>query len=393
MTTPRSHSILLGSWAEGGVLAAFLPAWLLVACIGIVWNNTRFGKWAPLALTVALQGIWDLLYAPWTYNMLAEYACIALLFCAVHFRGPPIRAMTPTVSAVIPTIGRPSLGRAVQSVLDQTQPVAEIIVVADTDGAVPLPSDDRIHIAAHRVSAAVRPMQTAGNRRGARHGDRPARRRRRVAHHQAGAAAGGRRFHQAGTHWIASSRMAVLGPGTRRRIWPRRLIEPGESIDASICFGSPNSGSAAPRCKPRRCAFRPNSPARSAGTYMPAPPHDEPSWLIRVQRTIPDLRVVQLPDVLSTYNVRASSVSRDTSDRTDSASSGDCSTSIGVAARAGRLSVHQSGQRGRFARSLGGVRRSMRSALRHGRPGPFALAYAVLNAARIIVHSAGSAHR
>ena len=28
------HSILLGSWAEGGVLAVLLPAWLLVACVG-----------------------------------------------------------------------------------------------------------------------------------------------------------------------------------------------------------------------------------------------------------------------------------------------------------------------------------------------------------------------
>jgi hypothetical protein len=82
-----THSILLGSWAEGGVLAVLLPAWLLVACLGIVWNHSRFGQWAPLAVTVALQGIWDLIYAPWTYNTIAEYACIALLFCAVHFRG------------------------------------------------------------------------------------------------------------------------------------------------------------------------------------------------------------------------------------------------------------------------------------------------------------------
>lgn len=83
------HSILLGSWAEGGILAALLPAWLLVACVGIVWNFRRFGRWASLALIVGLQGIWDLIYAPWTYNMIAEYACIALLYCAVHFRGPP----------------------------------------------------------------------------------------------------------------------------------------------------------------------------------------------------------------------------------------------------------------------------------------------------------------
>ncbi|MBV8348005.1 MAG: hypothetical protein JOZ49_10865, partial [Mycolicibacterium sp.] len=83
------HSILLGSWAEGGVLAVLLPAWLLVACVGVVWNNIRFGPWAPLVVTVGLQGIWDLLYAPWTYNMPAEYACIALLYCTVHFRGRP----------------------------------------------------------------------------------------------------------------------------------------------------------------------------------------------------------------------------------------------------------------------------------------------------------------
>ena len=53
------HSILLGSWAEGGVLAALLPAWLVIACFGMVWNNARFGVWAPLAVTVALQAIWD----------------------------------------------------------------------------------------------------------------------------------------------------------------------------------------------------------------------------------------------------------------------------------------------------------------------------------------------
>ena len=44
------------------------------------------------------------------------------------------------------------------------------------------------------------------------------------------------------------------------------------------------------------------------------------------------------------------------------------------------------------ARSLGGVRRAVWSAVRHGRPGPFALAYAALNAARIVVRLAGSAH-
>ncbi len=79
------HSILLGSWAEGGVLAVLLPASLLVACLGIVWNFTRLGRWAPLGVTVGLQGIWDLIYGPWQYNMIPTFACIALLFSAIHF--------------------------------------------------------------------------------------------------------------------------------------------------------------------------------------------------------------------------------------------------------------------------------------------------------------------
>lgn len=83
------HSIILGSWAEGGLLAALLPLWLLFACCALVWNFTRYGKWGPLVLTIALQTIWDLLFAPWMYNAPAVYACIALLFCAAHFRRAP----------------------------------------------------------------------------------------------------------------------------------------------------------------------------------------------------------------------------------------------------------------------------------------------------------------
>jgi len=89
------HSILFGSWAEGGLLAALLPAFLLVACLGNVWNYARFEKWAPLALLVALQGIWDLLYAPYTYNMVPEYACIALMYGAVHFRTKSAKSAEP----------------------------------------------------------------------------------------------------------------------------------------------------------------------------------------------------------------------------------------------------------------------------------------------------------
>lgn len=74
------HSILLGSWAEGGLVAVLLPVWLLISCIGVVWYSDRLGRWAAVGLVVALQGIWDLGYSPWTYNTIPEYACVAILF-------------------------------------------------------------------------------------------------------------------------------------------------------------------------------------------------------------------------------------------------------------------------------------------------------------------------
>jgi glycosyltransferase involved in cell wall biosynthesis len=296
--------------------------------------------------------------------------------------------MTSRVSAVIPTIARPSLARAVQSVLNQTQPVAEIIVVADTDAAVPLPSDERIILLRNDV------------------GGGPARCRQRGIDAASGTVIAllddddewhttklARQLEavdsMASSHWIVSSRMAVLGPGTRRRTWPRQLIKPGESITEYLFrFTDLRVGGAALQtstlCFPVELAREVRWDVHAGA------PKDEPSWLIRVQRTIPDVRVVQLPDVLSTYNVQNSSRSRDKSDRTDEYIEwglqylaresprvlGDylCTSPISAAVS---------------ARSLNGVRHSVWSALRYGRPGPFALAYAVLSAARIVLNLAG----
>jgi glycosyltransferase involved in cell wall biosynthesis len=300
--------------------------------------------------------------------------------------------MTPTVSAVIPTVGRASLGRAVQSVLDQTVPVAEIIVVADTDEPVSLPPDDRIMVLRNDVGCGPARCRQLGidAARGTLiallddddewHTTKLERQLQAVDS-------------AAGAQWIASSRMLVLGPGARRRTWPRRLIQPGESVTEYLFrFTDLRFGGAA--LQTSTLCF-PTDLAREVrwDTHAGAA-HDEPSWLIRVQRTIPDLRVVQLPDVLSTYNVQDASVSRDTSDRTDTYIEwglqylavesprvlGDylCTSPVSAAVSAG---------------SLGGVRRSMGSAVRHGRPGPFALAYAVLSAARILFRLAGSAVR
>jgi glycosyltransferase involved in cell wall biosynthesis len=300
--------------------------------------------------------------------------------------------MTQTVSAVIPTLGRLSLNRAVQSVLDQTRPVAEVIVVADTDAPVTLPPDERITLLRTPFRGGPAKCRQLG----------------------IDAARGSviallddddewystkleRQLHvvdaQAGTHWIASSRMAVLGPGTRKRIWPRRLIQPRESvIDYMFRFTDVRHGGRALQtstlCFPTHLARNVRWDAHVGAAQ------DEPSWLIRVERATPDLRVIQLPDVLSTYNVQYPSVSRHESDRTESYIEwglqylstesprllGDylCTMPVSAAVR---------------ARSLRGIRRSVQSAFRHGRPGPFAVAYALLNAARILLYSAESAVR
>jgi hypothetical protein len=182
--------------------------------------------------------------------------------------------------------------------------------------------------------------------------------------------------------------MLVLGPGTRTRKWPRQLIKPGESV-AEYLFRFDGLGFGNANLQTSTLCF-PTALGRSirwGGTLDL--PHDEPSWLIRVQRTIPDLRVIQLPETLSVYNVHGGSVSRDPSDRTDTYIQwglqylgGESPRLLGDYLCTSPVSAAVS------ARSLGGVRRAVWSALQHGRPGPFALAYAALNAARIMMRNA-----
>jgi hypothetical protein len=78
------HSVLLGAWAEGGPFAGLLPLGLLVAALAIVWNAWRYGRWAALAVVVAVQAAWDLVFSPFAVNFLPGYAILAVLFAARH---------------------------------------------------------------------------------------------------------------------------------------------------------------------------------------------------------------------------------------------------------------------------------------------------------------------
>jgi len=294
--------------------------------------------------------------------------------------------MTPTVSVVIPTVGRQSLKRAVQSVLNQTLPVAEIIVVVDTDQPVTVPAHDRITTL--RTPFRGGPAKARQLGIDAAQGSviallddddewHPTKMERQLAAVRAA-------NHP---HWIASSRMAMVGPGARRRILPRRLIEPRQPLaDYWFRFSGLRQGGAALQtstlCFPTELARNVRWDAHVGAA------HDEPSWLINVQRAIPELRIIQLADVLGIYNVQHESESRPQSDCTEcyiewglqylSTESkrvlGDylCTSPVSAAVSAG---------------SLSGVRRSLQSALQHGRPGPFAVTFALLSAARIVGHS------
>jgi glycosyltransferase involved in cell wall biosynthesis len=295
--------------------------------------------------------------------------------------------VTATVSVVIPTIGRPSLARAVESALNQTLPVAEVIVVADTDQHIALPPDDRVRLLRNRggggaarcrqvgIDAAQGTVTALLDDDDEWHTTKLAKQLEAV-----GAVTGDK--------WVASSRMLVLGPGDRRRIWPRRLIEPGELISAYLFrFVGMSAGGAVLQsstlCFPTALGREIRWDEYANG------PHDEPSWLISVQRQVPDISIVVHPEVLSIYNVAEPSMSRHAGDRTDDYIEwglqylaedsprvlGDylCTSPVSAAVA---------------AKSLDGVWRSVRSGMRYGQPGMFALLYAAMNGARIVARSA-----
>ncbi|MFE3189504.1 glycosyltransferase family 2 protein [Nocardia sp. NPDC059240] len=296
-------------------------------------------------------------------------------------------SVVANVSVVVPTVGRASLRRAVESALGQTGPVAEVLVVAAEGHTLDLPSDPRITV----VRTAGRLGAGAARQAGidAAHGTviallddddewLPEKLRRQLEAVELLAAAG--------RDWICSSRIAVSGPGERRRVWPRRLIAPRESVARYLFrFTSLRVGDAV--LQTSTLCF-PIELARTVG-WDTETVHDEPTWLLAVQRAIPEVRLIQLPVVLTTYYVGAESVSRSSADRVDDHIAwgleylrdeparirGDylCTSPVSAAVAAG---------------SLAGVGRALRAALRHGRPGPFALVYAVLNGFRIIALNA-----
>lgn len=298
-----------------------------------------------------------------------------------------------TVSVVIPTLGRASLHRAVQSALAQSEPVGQVVIVADTDRPLHFPADDRITV--------VRNSSTAGPGFSRQRGIDAARGSviallddddewfpDKLSRQLAAVAAG-----SAGPHWITSCRVAVVGPGDRRRVWPRRLIEPREPV-ADYLFGFTDVRHGGRLLQTSTLCFPIELAKAVRWDAHVGAVHDEPSWILAVARRFTDLRIVQLPDVLSAYHVGHPSASRHTHDETDryiawglryldgesARVRGDylCSSPVSAAVAAG---------------SLPGIGRAVGAGLRHGRPGAPALGFAALSAVRVMLRRARSAVR
>lgn len=296
-----------------------------------------------------------------------------------------------TVSVVIPTLGRASLHRAVQSALAQTEPVAEVIVVADTDEPLDLPSDHRVTVVRNSPavgSAAARQCgvdAATGSVIALLDDDdewHPDKLRRQLA-----AVAG------EGPHWVASCRVAAVGPGDRNRVWPRRLIGRRDKVaDYLFRFTDVRHGGrllqTSTLCFPIEVAraVRWDAHAREV--------HDEPSWILAVAKRFPDLVMVQVPEVLATYHVGHPSLSRHTDDQTERYVDWGLNHLRGESARVrGDYLCTSPVSAAVAAGSLPGIRRAVRTALRHGRPGAPALTFAALSAVRVMLRRAGAVGR
>ncbi|MGV8872421.1 MAG: glycosyltransferase family 2 protein [Rhodococcus sp. (in: high G+C Gram-positive bacteria)] len=293
--------------------------------------------------------------------------------------------MNPTVSVVIPTIGRSSLEAAVRSALAQTYPVSEVIVVVDSDVEPVVPEDDRvtvIHTGSGVGSSRARQSgidRSTGDVIGLLDDDDvwlPNKLEVQLS-----------LVPTDSTMWIASSRVrAVTAEGASE--WPVRLIGVHQPVDQYLVrFHSLRFGGASAQTS---TLLFPREIAETVPMNLPrGAVHDDPSWLIEVRRRFPDVPIVQSAEVLVEYDMTSASLSRTDSDESvayiewgkeylaasDRRSRGDYFLTS-------PLSSAVSG------RSMRGVIRSLAAGVRYGRPGKWAWGFALVSTLRLVLMTA-----
>ncbi|MGU3432766.1 glycosyltransferase family 2 protein [Actinomycetes bacterium M1A6_2h] len=294
--------------------------------------------------------------------------------------------MGPTVSVVIPTTGRPSLRNAAESALAQSYPPLEVIVVSDDASRLDLPSDARITtvLSTERVGASRARQLGIDAARGdvvALLDDDDVWFERKLETQLSYAQSFGV------DRWVASARVTVSGGASRHSIWPATVIAPHQSVgDYLFRFRQFGFGGSS---LPTSTLVFPRTIAASVPWNAPAGAvHDDPTWLMAVRSRFPDVPIAQCPYTLAEYRITAGSVSRSHVNRTEDY------------IRWGRehLGEHSARVRGDYYLtspvsvaaadgSLRSIARCVRVGLREGRPGGYALAFALLNAVRVCLRA------
>lgn len=287
-----------------------------------------------------------------------------------------------SVSVVIPTICRASLRRAVDSALQQTLPPGEIIVVVDREGEPDLPDSDAIRVV--RTSGGVGPS---------------------IAKHIGVSAAKGDviallddddvwRSHKLekqlavappGDEWIVSCQYEFHIDGRKPRTYPATLLRRDERIAQYLFqFRSP---------PPRRVRWLavptlmfPRAVAQrvpwsvSAGSI-----HDDPKWLIEVQRALPNIQIIQVDEPLVDVICTPGSVSFTEADQSKEFIDWGNRELVDESSRVrGDFMLGDPVTSAIAGDSVRSVVRAMAAGIRAGRPGVWAWVYAVAAIMKIV---------
>ncbi|WP_227496993.1 glycosyltransferase family 2 protein [Planctomonas psychrotolerans] len=207
------------------------------------------------------------------------------------------------VSVVIPTVGRESLSRALESVLAQTLPVAEILVGSDAGAPLDVPSDPRIRVTQVGPGAGGNRCRRDGMERAtgdviALLDDDDEWDADFLATVLAAVPA------DAGPTWVASSSGRLSDGST----YPRRLIAPGEDL-VSYLFtlkgGPAGKGALSTSTLVFPTALVRRVPWRSDQRF-----HQDLTWFLDLAASVPELRILQADRALVTFGDTVGSVSK-----------------------------------------------------------------------------------
>jgi glycosyltransferase involved in cell wall biosynthesis len=291
----------------------------------------------------------------------------------------------PPVSVIIPTVGRSSLRTAVESALQQTVPPMEVIVVVDSDCEPDVPDSDEVRVL--RTSGRVGPGRARQLGIDSARGDVIALLddddrwfEDKLEKQLSAAPRHGR--------WILSCRYIRRAEGRKPVTIPARLIHPHERVAPYLMTLSSarraRSSLAVPTLMFPKAVSEVVPLSASAGSI-----HDDPMWLMKVQRALPDLTILQIPDCLVEVNVTADSVSRPGADHSQDYIDWGVQELASESRRVrGDYMLYSPVSSALQVASFRGLLRSVTAGVRWGRPGVWAWAYAATAGLRIIARQA-----